>query len=579
LPNIDPVFDSIIAERDGAKQNNNGSTNNQPNGGGGSSAFGFDQEAPRHGTAGEDEISRIRSALPFIRGVDNRETWFNIGAALHFNLGEAGRPLWDLWSATSSKYDADQDKTWRSYKRGAGDNVITIATLFKLAMEGGWRPSGTTNNRSSSNNKSTASPHHDWDDPDTSILDTRRGELPAFPIDVFTSKSQECIERSAHGAGVSNGHVAVPLLGIASSLIGTGRRVQASRSWSQPLTCWTSVVGFSGTGKTPGLDVSRRALAEIERARAGKIVELQCAHETKVETAKAARAKWKKAVEEATEKNMPPPTMPAAAFDPGQFITPRLYISDATIERLAVLLQVMPRGALLLSDELAGLFLNMSRYSAGQDNEFWLEAWNGAPYAVERMGRPALSIGHLLIGICGGLQPDKLAQSFDGAADGMYARVLFSWPEEPPYRKLRNDVAELEGDIINAFSRLIDLRAEENGALVPKYIPLSMMRRHGLSCFGSLRITVRTPSTVASASGGPRCRPMCCGWLARSATSIGHSPAVRSLHRSTKKRWRPLLGWCGIISGHTPEQHCDRSVLASAMPRLDASSTGSGPAS
>src|SRR5262245_56976467 len=26
-----------------------------------------------------------------------------------------------------------------------------------------------------------------------------------------------------------------------------------------------------------------------------------------------------------------------------------------------------------------------SRYSGGQDNEFWLEAWNGNPYLVERL--------------------------------------------------------------------------------------------------------------------------------------------------------------------------------------------------
>jgi hypothetical protein len=31
---------------------------------------------------------------------------------------------------------------------------------------------------------------------------------------------------------------------------------------------------------------------------------------------------------------------------------------------------------LVTLDELAGLFLNLSRYSGGTDKEFWLEAWN-----------------------------------------------------------------------------------------------------------------------------------------------------------------------------------------------------------
>jgi Protein of unknown function (DUF3987) len=78
----------------------------------------------------------------------------------------------------------------------------------------------------------------------------------------------------------------------------------------------------------------------------------------------------------------------------------------------------------------------MSRYSGGQDNEFWLEAWNGNPYIVERMGRDPICVDYLLVGMVGGLQPDKLSRSLKGDLDGMYARVLFSWPSEPPYKPL-----------------------------------------------------------------------------------------------------------------------------------------------
>src|SRR5260221_8998037 len=83
--------------------------------------------------------------------------------------------------------------------------------------------------------------------------------------------------------------------------------------------------------------------------------------------------------------------------------------------------------------------LNMSRYSGGQDNEFWLEAWNGNPYIVERMGRDPICVEYLLVGVVGGFQPDKLSRSLKGDLDGMYARVLFSWPSEPPYRPLTNE--------------------------------------------------------------------------------------------------------------------------------------------
>ncbi len=167
------------------------------------------------------------------------------------------------------------------------------------------------------------------------------------------------------------------------------------------------------------------------------------------------------------------PPMPAAAADPGPFVAPRLYVSNVTIERVAVLLQARPQGMLLLSDELASLFLNMSRYSGGQDNEFWLEAWNGRAYTVERMGRPPIAVDYLLVGLVGGLQPDKLARSFKGDLDGMYARVLFAWPPDTPYRPLTNEVAEVEPEIVNALSRIIDLLPADEVDFAPRNIALS----------------------------------------------------------------------------------------------------------
>jgi Protein of unknown function (DUF3987) len=167
------------------------------------------------------------------------------------------------------------------------------------------------------------------------------------------------------------------------------------------------------------------------------------------------------------------PSMPAAAADPGPFVPPRLYVSNVTVERLAVLLQARPQGMLLLSDELSGLFLNMSRYSGGQDNEVYLEAWNGGAYTVERMGRPPITVDYLLVGLVGGLQPDKLARSFKGDLDGMYARVLFAWPGDAPHRPLTNEVAEVEPEIVNALSRIIDLTPAGEADFAPRNIPLS----------------------------------------------------------------------------------------------------------
>src|SRR5262249_12394135 len=113
---------------------------------------------------------------------------------------------------------------------------------------------------------------------------------------------------------------------------------------------------------------------------------------------------------------------------------------------------------------------------------------NGNSYTVERMGRPPIVVDYLLVGVVGGLQPDKLARSFKGDLDGMYARLLFSWPSEPAYQPLTNEVAEIEPEILNALGRIVDLEGgqDENGGFAPRAVPLSAYAVHAFErvrCF------------------------------------------------------------------------------------------------
>lgn len=311
----------------------------------------------------------------------------------------------------------------------------------------------------------------EWQDPDWSMLDDRRGDLPEFPLEVLSPRWREWVVLTSHGAGVMPDHVMVPLLSIASSMIGAARRIRASRSWSEPLSLWTAIVGFSGTGKTPGLAVTTRVLSAIERDRRSKVADLRRKHDGRVEVARAAEKQWKAAVSKAVEEGVPAPPMSPDAVNPGEFVAPRLYASDVTTERLAVLLQARPRGIVMVCDELAGLFLNMNRYSNGSDREFWLKSWNGQDHVVERQGRPAVVLEHLMVGLTGGFQPDKLSKCFHSDDDGMYARCLFSWPAEPIYRPLSNDVSEIEPEFQNALTRIADLHADDGeGGFVPKDI-------------------------------------------------------------------------------------------------------------
>ena len=313
---------------------------------------------------------------------------------------------------------------------------------------------------------------HSWDDPDISLLDDRRGELPEFPIEALNPALAAGLGQTCRTQGPVRPWitVAVPLLGIASGLIGTSRRVKASRSWTEPLTLWTCLVGYSGDGKTPGIKAIKGPLDEVEEAHKEDMSELKGANMRCASRPRKLRKPDRKAAfDEATERHKPnPPPKPAEADEPPAFNLVPAPLCCRHHHRTHGLAAagMRPQGMLLIADELAGWFLNMSRYSGGTDNQFWLMAWDGHSHVTERVGRPPIELEHLLVGIAGGLQPDKIAECFKGAADGMYARFLLTWPDKAPYRPLTDEVEEVDRDMVAMFDRLAYLEEHEH-RLVP----------------------------------------------------------------------------------------------------------------
>ena len=112
----------------------------------------------------------------------------------------------------------------------------------------------------------------------------------------------------------------------------------------------------------------------------------------------------------------------------------RLITQDATVEKLADLM-VETRGMSLVRDELAGFVENMSRYNAGSDRQFYLEAYSGGSFAVDRIGRGEQIIDDLYLNICGGIQPSvaaKLFSTVNGVDDGFFDRFgLIAFPDMP----------------------------------------------------------------------------------------------------------------------------------------------------
>jgi len=113
----------------------------------------------------------------------------------------------------------------------------------------------------------------------------------------------------------------------------------------------------------------------------------------------------------------------------------RFYVNDTTPEALARILVGNPQGVAVIADELASWFASFDRYS-GDARGFWLTAYNGEPYMIDRKGNPEpIFIPFLGVSVLGGIQPSKLAEAFKGTNDGLHSRLLWVWPDATPYSR------------------------------------------------------------------------------------------------------------------------------------------------
>jgi hypothetical protein len=327
-----------------------------------------------------------------------------------------------------------------------------------------------------------------WAEPDMSVLRLNRRPPPALPLEVFGQEWAEWISQTADAAGAPPDYVAAPLLASASALIGNARWPEVTRTgWREPPHLWVGVVGDSGTSKSPGADcLLRDVLPEIERRMLGDFPDRHREWQGVAEVANARRETWEQEVRKAQKNNNPPPDPPAGNFVPSEPQAPRLRQSDATVEKVAQLLaSAAPKGLLIVRDELAGWLLGMTAYNdAGRP--FWIEAYGGRPYRVERVKHPEpIMVERLAVAVTGGTQPEKLAEIFREADDGLLARICWVWPDLLPYDMgSQPPAADWAVGALDRL-RLLDLAPGEDGKPPhPVCVPLAdeavaMMREFG----------------------------------------------------------------------------------------------------
>jgi hypothetical protein len=315
-----------------------------------------------------------------------------------------------------------------------------------------------------------------WPDPDPRFL---RAELPPAPEpplrDVLGPRLSRWVADAAEAKGAPVDYVLAALLAVAGATIGNARWVCVWPGWAEPPVLWTMCIGQPSAGKSPAMDAVLHPLRKVERP-LREAAEAQVKTWTeRAELARLAEQTWKEAAKAAIKAGDTPPERPAGCDAGPPPHVPRLVVNDATIERLGAILARQPRGTLQMRDELAGWLEGMQRYSGGgSDRPFWLEAFGGRGFTVERMGREPLTINRLSIGVLGGIQPDRLKSLlFKSDDDGLLARFLPIWPEPAPLRRPQAwaDEALMEA----ALARLLtlDLVTDEAGEARPWFIPFT----------------------------------------------------------------------------------------------------------
>lgn len=331
-----------------------------------------------------------------------------------------------------------------------------------------------------------------WSAPDPRLLRAELPPAPDLPLrEVLGTRLADWVADAAEAKGAPADYVFAALLAVAGSTIGNARWAAIWQGWAEPPVIWAMCIGLPSAGKSPAIDAALQPLRKAERPLREAAEAQREAWSERAELAKLTESTWKDAAKAALKEGKTPPDRPTGC-DPGPVPhIPRLVVNDGTIERLGAILAQQPRGTLQMRDELAGWLEGMQRYSGGgSDRPFWLEAFGGRGFTVERMGREPLTIERLSIGVLGGIQPDRLKSLLlKSDDDGLLARFLPIWPEPAPLQRPQAWADETLMEAALGRLLALDLATGEGGEARPWFIPFADEARNLMDDF---RVTVRS---------------------------------------------------------------------------------------
>ena len=239
--------------------------------------------------------------------------------------------------------------------------------------------------------------------------------VPPFPLGIFPDQVRVYLERGATAVGCPPDLLALPFLGYVGSAIGRTRLIEIKPRWRRKATLWTGVVAASGEGKSPADSYARAALDELQNEADARYQEQLIAY-------RAELTRWKASDPTIRDEEPAPPTYE------------HWYSTDATVEALAPML-LHNAGLALACDELTAWARGCNAYKrGGNDRQKYLEIWNGRPLKVDRKTQGVIFVKDPVLGIVGGIQPERLHEMTREASahDGLLPRFVWTYPDVTP---------------------------------------------------------------------------------------------------------------------------------------------------
>ena len=265
----------------------------------------------------------------------------------------------------------------------------------------------------------------DLPDPSTMPMDIfEQITVPRIAEDMVPSVLWKFAKSNSEQIGAAREAIAISSLFACTAAISDDVKIQprSNATWVESPRIWAVLVGPPSSKKSPAASVAIKPLQKLDRQRAGVAAEKRAQYDLDMKVYKAQEAAYVKAAAKGDDVGDPPdrPEEPQAE---------RLLMMDTTPEALVNIAINQTRGLALYRDELGGWFGSHDAYKSGgkgsKDIPFWLSAYNGDGWTVDRVSRSGGSASNVGTSIFGGIQPDALRElKLHQKRDGMLARFI-----------------------------------------------------------------------------------------------------------------------------------------------------------